>query len=378
VEVLSLGDQCICDFPTNQNKKVNVVPLVLVRCASCGLLQLQHSADKNLLYDEYWYRSSMNQTMREALKDVVRAAEEWAQGGAWLDIGANDGCLLSFVPDSFVRVACEPATTFHAQLEEHADIVIPGFFSKAAVDEKRIERFSVITSCAMFYDLDDPLSFCQDIAACLSSDGVWVNQLNDSPTMLDCNGFDSICHEHVTYWDIHNLKDLYQRAGLKIVNVTFNAVNGGSMRVFATHAASVVTESNLAGYPKATTGRVTEFAMRIPRWKRLMQDLLSSNASKNGPAWAYGASTKFSTMMQYLDSHQTILAVADRNAAKHGRFMVGSWLPITSEATMRAARPKLLLVGPWAFRSEFIAREAETRAAGTTMLFPLPNPEYVL
>jgi hypothetical protein len=378
VEVLALGEQYLCAFPTTQDSSLPKSPLTLVRCATCGLLQLQHSADKNLLYDEYWYRSSMNMTMREALKDVARSAQEWQQDGVWLDIGANDGCLLSYVPDPFVRVACEPASTFHAQLEEHADYVIPTFFSKAAFDDKVQERCSVITSCAMFYDLDDPLSFCKDIEACLAPDGVWVNQLNDSPTMLDCNGFDSICHEHVTYWDVHNLKDIYRKAGLKIVNITFNSVNGGSMRVFAAKDASIISECNLAGFQKASTGRVSEFAQRIPRWKRLMQDILSSNAQRNGPAWGYGASTKFSTMLQYLDCNHTFLSVADRNAAKEGRFMVGSWLPITSESTMRAARPRLLVVGPWAFRSEFVAREAATRASGTTMLLPLPNPEFIL
>jgi len=378
VEVLVLGEQYLCAFPADPNTMLPKAPLVLVRCGNCGLLQLLHSTDVDLLYNEYWYRSSMNQTMREALKDVVRSAEIYQQDGAWLDIGANDGCLLGYVPSVFTKVACEPAATFHAQLEEHADYVIGGFFSKAAVADKYEGKFSVITSCAMFYDLDDPLSFCKDIEAILENDGVWVNQLNDSPTMLDNNGFDGICHEHVTYWDIHGLKDLYKRAGLKIVDVTFNGINGGSMRVFATKASSRVVERNIQGMPKATTERVSLFALRVPRWKRLMQDLLSDNARRNGPAWGYGASTKLTMMLQYLDAPQTFLAVADRNHAKHGRLMAGSWLPITSEETMRAARPRLLVVGPYSFRSEFVAREEKLRSTGTTMLFPLPNPEMVL
>lgn len=378
VEALDLGEQYLCAFPSEQNTMLPKAPLLLVRCAGCGLLQLLHTTDKNLLYDEYWYRSSMNLTMREALRDVVHAGLAFASEGAWLDIGANDGCLLSYVPDSFVRVACEPAATFHAQLEEHADYVVPTFFSKESVKDKTEGRFDVITSCAMFYDLDDPLSFCKDIEASLTKDGVWINQLNDSPTMLRSNGFDSICHEHVTYWDLHNLNAVYGKAGLKIIQVTFNDVNGGSMRVFGARKGHSVSECGIQGYPKATTGEVSSFALRIPRWKRMMQDMISDSARKNGPAWCYGASTKLTAMLQYLDSSQCFMAVADRNHAKHGRFMVGSWLPITSEETMRAARPRLLFVGPWAFRGEFVAREEALRSTGTTMLFPLPNPEFVL
>lgn len=380
VEALDLGEQYLCAFPaTLDNASLYPkAPLLLVRCASCGLLQLLHTTDSHLLYDEYWYRSSMNKTMRLALQDVVHAAMAYASEGAWLDIGANDGCLLSYVPDSFTRVACEPAATFSAQLEEHADKVITTFFSKEAVRDKAEDHFDVITSCAMFYDLDDPLSFCKDIHDLLSRDGVWVNQLNDSPTMLKANAFDAICHEHVTYWDIHNLKDLYTKAGLKIFQVTWNDINGGSMRVFAVRNGQSIPACSIAGYPKATTAEVSSFALRVGRWKNLMRDLLFDSARRNGPAWAYGASTKFTTLLQYLNSSECFLAVAERNHAKHGRFMIGSNLPITSEETMRAARPRLLVVGPWAFRSEFVAREEPLRATGTTMLFPLPNPELVL
>jgi hypothetical protein len=378
VEVLSLGEQYLCAFPTEINSMLPKAQLMLVRCASCGLLQLLHSTDVDLLYNEYWYRSSMNQTMRDALRDVVNTGLAYHNEGAWLDIGANDGCLLSHVPNEFTKIACEPAATFHAQLEEHADHVVGTFFSKAAVEDKFDGKCAVVTSCAMFYDLDDPLGFCKDIASVLHRDGVWINQLNDSPTMLETNGFDGICHEHVTYWDVHQLAEVYRKAGLKIVEVTFNGVNGGSMRVVAVKSTMAMPEKRLEGLPKANTQAVSEFALRIPRWRRIMQDLLSDNARRNGPAWGYGASTKFTAVLQYLDASQTFLSVADRNHAKHGRYMVGSWLPIVSEDTMRRARPRLLVVGPWSFRNEFNAREIDLRRNGTTMLYTMPSIEMVL
>ena len=204
---------------------------------------------------------------------------------------------------------------------------------------------------------------------------MWVNQLNDSTTMQEKNGFDSICHEHLTYWDPASLSDLYAKNGLQVFRITHNDVNGGSMRAFARKANKPLV---LQGATRPTSEDVSRFAMRIPRWKRQTKDLLAYYARQSGPIWAYGASTKFSTMLQYLDARECFHAVADRNPAKHGKLMVGSWLPIKSEESMRAAQPKMLFCGPWAFRDEFVKREATLRDSGTTMLFPLANLEFVL
>jgi len=374
VHVLSLGDQYLCAFPQHVDPGLPKAPLTLVRCGVCGLLQLLHSVERDLLYGEYWYRSSVNQTMREALKDLVNDALKFVDTGAWLDIGANDGCLLSHVPDKFHKTACEPSRTFHSQLEEFADEVIPTYFSRSETEKS----YDVITSAAMFYDLDDPLSFSKDIAASLAPNGIWINQLNDAPTMLDRNAFDGICHEHLCYYTAHDLEALYRRAGLKIIALRFNEINGGSMRVFAMRSDSGIGEKNLAGYPKVSPVDAEEFSDRVLRWREIMHSVLDGGSLKYAPIWCYGASTKGSTLLQFLGMNERFYAVADRNPAKHGRFMVGSWLPITDEVTMRKAKPRCMVVLPWAFRAEFVAREAATRKDGTIQMFPLPNPEFVL
>lgn len=369
--MLSLGEQFLVDFPKDINHGLPRAPLDLVRCGGCGLLQLAHSADPELLYRDFWYRSSVNQTMRLALQDVVReVVENDHRWGTWLDIGANDGYLLSRVK-GFHRIGCEPATVFEADLKAHCEEMILDFF-RGQVDPQSCD---VITSIAMFYDLDDPDTFLEHIARSLKRDGVWINQLNDSPTMLSQNAFDSIVHEHLCYYDVPSLQQLYRKHGLEIVRISRNDVNGGSIRVAAKKRGK---PTDLSDYPAPTREQVRAFASRTRRWRALMQDYGSYWAEFN--VWGYGASTKGACLLQYLGEPwvSMLKGVADRNRHKHGLRMVGSWTAIASEAEMRQSGPDLLLVMPWAFRKEFVAREAALREAGTAMLFPLPNLEVIL
>lgn len=377
VSVLNLGDQELPRFLDSENEPVPKAPLHLVRCATCGLLQLEHSVDPDLVFRQYWYRSSINQTMRKALKDLVATATQIKERGVWLDIGANDGCLLDQTPDIFRRIACEPAITFHDQLREHAEVVIPTYFSREALTNAGEDKCDVITSAAMFYDLDDPNSFVADIAKSLAKGGVWVNQLNDSPTMLKRNAFDSIVHEHLCYYDLPTLKDLYERHGLEINHVSYNEVNGGSIRITASKKRTLSRLSD-TWFVGNSQQEVESFALRVKRWRRQMREIIDSDLMRYRPLWGYGASTKLGVMLGYLERNEVFIGIADRNAAKWGRKFGGTGIPIVNEVQFRAAKPGYVLVGPWAFRNEFIERERTIMDAGATLIFPLPNIEFVI
>ena len=372
--VLDLGTQFLPRFVAEPDNSLPKSPLHLVRCADCGLLQLAHTVSADLLYREFWYRSGINESMRVALHDLVRDAVRRIVRGTWLDIGANDGYLLSRVPQTFRKVAVEPALNLRDELGEHADVVVSDYFSAAAINGVKCD---VITSAAMFYDLDNPGAFLDDIRNSLANGGIWINQLNDSPTMMKANAFDAICHEHLCYYDLHTLRALYDTHGLRIAAVTHNDVNGGSIRVTAMRHQDLPDKEHLpmTGMPRTSAEDAQRFARRIIKWKDVFGELVSNL----GPGlWCYGASTKGSTLLQYLDMNPSFEAVADRNPRKHGLRMVGSWLPIKNEEEFRVAAPRYALVLPWAFKSEFMAREKDARAAGTNFVFPLPNPEVVL
>jgi hypothetical protein len=379
--VISLGNQYLVNFTSGVDFDLPRAPLELVRCSACGLLQLSATVSRDLMYRDYWYRSSVNQTMRDALDDLVRSAKDFAEGGTWLDIGANDGYLLSKVPDTFRRIACEPARTFHETLHKVADSVIPSFFSAShdvLMASKRQGACDVITSAAMFYDVDEPSDFISDIAKVLSPDGVWINQLNDSPTMLKRNAFDAVCHEHLCYYDLPSLERMYRAHGLAIVGVTYNEVNGGSMRVFAKKATGIGSRFLLSDHNSVSAQDAVLFAQRVWKWRTRMVDLLTGPLETPKGIWLYGASTKGSVLLQYLDCPGAFRAIADRNPAKHGLKMAGTWLDVLPEEEMRADRPRFLVALPWAFRDEFVKRERDLLDLGTTMVFPLPNIELVL
>lgn len=370
-EVLFLGDQFLPRWVDGVDMTLPKAPLKLVMCERCHLLQLGHTVDSDLLFKNYWYRSSVNQTMRSALDDVVHHGLGYHKEGAWLDIGANDGYLLSQVPKGFRKLAYEPALDFYQGLKDQKiDHVVNDYFRGDVPFP-----CDVITSCAMFYDLDNPHRFVEDVAKALAPDGVWINQLNDAPGMLRMGDFSAICHEHLTYWDLHQLEELYRQHGLTITRVTWNDVNGGSARVVARK--STRQREDLLGIPKTDPDKVRAFAKRTVKWKTVMQDMIDG-VFWHGGAYCYGASTKGCVMLQYVDPNGVFKGIADRNPLKHGLQMAGVWAPIVSEDEFRAAKPRWALVLPYAFRDEFDRREVELRAQGTTFVYPFPDISFVL
>lgn len=369
--VLDLGEQFLPRFVPEVDYGLPRAPLQLVRCVVCGLLQLKHTVQPDLLFRKYWYRSSINQTMKVALVHLVEHAVQYHKFGSWLDIGANDGYLLSQVPDAFQKTACEPALDFADALNDKAQRVVTDYFSA----ELCPGPYDVITSAACFYDVDDPHRFVADIAKVLSNDGIWVNQLNDSPTMMEKNGFDGICHEHLMYYSVPDLANLYRQHGLTITRVTHNEVNGGSVRVIARK--STRAREDMLGLKTPSREQVLAFAGRVKKWKERMLDLCHGPFAQHG-CWVYGASTKLMVMLQYLDCHETWIAAAERNPLKYNLKMVGSWTPIVSEQAMRESRPAYVLCGPYSFREEFLRRERSLLDAGATMVMPLPSIELSL
>lgn len=385
--VLELGDLYLSNFVPAIDNDLPQAPLNLVLCRECNLAQLSHSVDPDLMYRQYWYKSGINETMRQELRDVVRQALEWwsplpsrSRQYVWMDIGANDGYLLSQVPTRsefgplFRRIGVEPADNLRMELGENCEKVIPTYFSADAV----AEQCDVVTSCAMFYDLNDPVRFCEDITRLLKPEGVWVNQISYTPQMLREMGFDNICHEHNVYYTLDTLQQVYKKAGLRIFDFTFNDINGGSVRVAACHRESrherpVRTHEFREG---VTREDYHHFARRVRKWRREMVNLI-------GKLWGqrihiYGASTKGNTLLQYLGINGAFECAADRNPAKEGLMMVGTWTPIVSEEESRGKEPDYYFVLPYAFLPEMRVREHAFLDGGGRLLVPLPDIRIIV
>lgn len=367
-----------------------------------GAVRLNTVAPLNIMYGQYWYRSGITDTMKTELSDIVRsilATFKVEKGDVWLDIASNDGTLLSNVPKFCYRLGIDPADdSYKQEAEKHSDEIIQNYFSEQAYKSAKCgeQKAKVITTIAMFYDLDDPDSFVQDIHKILHEDGLWVIQLSYTPLMLQQLAFDNICHEHIYYYSLFNLKKLMNRNGFDIVDVQLNDINGGSFRVYMMKTTadktkfgsqphrdvcnfridSILAHENTIGLDDPNTWN--HFAEKIDLLKKQTVDFIRAEKAKGKTVWGYGASTKGNTLLQYFNLDSSLIdGIAERSPFKYGLTTVGSNIPIYSEEEMRKANPDYLLVLPWHFINEFKNRECEYLKAGGKFIVPCPKFEII-
>lgn len=392
--VFDLGNLAISDFL--DGAEVIRSPLTLVVCdvaaGGCSFVQLAHRAvDRDVLYREYWYRSGVNEAMRAALADVTAGAEAMVgltTGDVVLDIGANDGTLLrTYAREGVVRVGFEPAGNLLDEARTGTDLIIPDYFT-ARDYERHLDnrRAKVVTSIAMFYDIEEPHVFVHDIAEILAPDGIWVVQMANLVNMLDTNGFDNINHEHVGYYSLEVMDRLVRSHGLVVRHVETNGTNGGSLRLYIGHAGADGTVDGsvrdmLAAERELRLGfsaTYRPFARRTARLKDAVRQFVLGEIANGKVFHVYGASTKGNTILQFLELDDRHFAMAaDRTPEKWGLSTVATNIPIVSEEESRAQRPDYLFVLPWHLRDAFVARESDYLRAGGRMLFPLPGPVIV-
>ena len=401
--VVSLGAQHIGGAFAGPDGKPPVqrrVPLELVRCDpsrdqnACGLVQLRHSVPPRILYRSYYYRSGINQTMRDHLASLARMAESIAQPKAAdlvVDIGCNDGTLLkSYETPGLKILGFDPATNIVAYAKANGVPVVNDFFSAASFRQACPDRKpKVITSIAMFYDLENPHAFVADIKSLLGEQGVWLLELSYLPTMLERNSFDTICHEHLEYYALAPMERLLAEHDLEVLDVSLNDINGGSFCIAVGHAGRMPLSD--AAVQRVQDLRLREFEMaldtdqpfalfrkNIAQIKTDLVAFLKKAKAQKKLVHGYGASTKGNTTLQFCGiTPKWVPAVADRNPDKWGSRTIGTNIPILSEEDSRKQKPDYYLVLPWHFIDEFKRREEAFLARGGKFLLPIPTVRCV-
>ena len=389
--ILSLGLQYPSNFIELNSipDKKEKIPLELIFCEKkdCGLLQLKHTASRESLYKEYWFRSGLNEKMVDALKDITKSVEKrisLSENDIVLDIGCNDGTLLRSYQSKVRLVGFEPASNLMNEASKDTDLIINNFFSFFEfVQHFPNERIKAITSIAMFYDLEDPNSFVSDIVNCLDQDGIWVIQMAYLIPMLELNAFDNIVHEHLEYWSLKSVKRLLEEYGLEIFDVELNDVYGGSFRIFVktkkngkiniqNSVDEFLKKEDEFGLEKKET--YLDFANRVNSLKNKLNDFIKEEISNGKSIYAYGASTKGNTLLQFYNLNNKLISkAADRDSKKFGKMTIGSNIPIISEEQARDEKPDYFLVLPWHLVDFFKERENAFLKNGGKFIVPLPD-----
>lgn len=393
VEVLDLGEHALTGiFPASPEQHIPAAPLELVWCRSCTLLQLAHSVAPTELYgDNYGYRSGLNASMVDHLAREARGLEALvglSPGDVVLDIGSNDGTLLGcYTTGQLRRIGIDPTAAKFAEFYPEGAVVAPDFFSASQFHELSDAPARIITSIAMFYDLENPVAFARDVRECLAEDGVWHFEQAYMPSMLRSTTYDTVCHEHLEYYSLATVRRILEEADLELIEVRFNRVNGGSFAVTAARRGSpIAPRGALIDWFTAQEERVglhTEgpfrgFEERVFQHRTDLVQLMGALRAEEASVMGYGASTKGNVLLQFCGfTSADIEAIAELNPDKFGRVTPGSWIPIVSEDEMRKRQPDYLIVFPWHFRDAIIAREEEYLRNGGRLIFPLPEIEIL-
>ena len=395
IRVVDLGEQHLTGvFPKARDEWISHGPLRLVWCDSCTLVQLDHSYDAGEMYGEnYGYRSGLNRSMVEHLRNKCHSLEHvanLASGDLVIDIGSNDGTLLrSYQTPGLRKVGIDPTAGKFRQYYDEQTRLIVDFFSRERLEAAlgSDAHASLITSIAMFYDLESPRSFIRDIRDSLASDGLWHFEQSYMPSMLRLNSYDTICHEHLEFYSFTVVREMLEAEGMKVVDVWMNAVNGGSFAVTASRRQSrhpeataisswiMQRESHLGlGNPAV----YRDFERRIWEHRQELRSLVHSLTRAGKRIIGCGASTKGNVILQFCGlGADDIAAISDVNEDKWGRLTPGTAIPIVSEADGRAMRPDYMLVLPWHFKEGIVQREREFLERGGRLIFPLPEIEIV-
>lgn len=394
VSVLNLGQQELTGvFPKTSQDEVTRGPLELVWCPDSGLLQLRHTYDSSEMYgDNYGYRSGLNQSMVDHLSSKVAYLERLVglkAGETVLDIGSNDCTLLkAYGVQGIDRVGIDPTGKKFAQYYPDDVKLVPDFFSAEAYASTGAKPAKIITSIAMFYDLEDPIAFARQIEMSLASDGIWHFEQSYMPSMLRLNSYDTICHEHLEYYSLGVVKTILDAAGMKVVDVIMNNVNGGSFAVTATKKGNSAIRQNDAVIDWLleqedrmglnTPKPYRDFEERVFRHREDLIRLIKALRADGKTVLGYGASTKGNVVLQFCGfGPDDIPAIADVNPEKFGRVTPGTHIPIISEADAKKMNPDYYLVLPWHFKEGILRREREYLNSGGKFIFPFPEIEII-
>ena len=393
ITILSLGEQVLTGvFPKSIDEPVSKGPVDLVWCPESGLVQMKQSFEATEMYGEnYGYRSGLNNSMVRHLQQKIWTLEklvDLSENDLVIDIGSNDATSLKAYRGNHKKVGIDPSGNKFKHFYTDDILLIADFFtSDAFATIFSGQKAKIITSIAMFYDLDNPVDFVKDIEKCLDNEGIWHFEQSYLPSMLKTNSYDTVCHEHIEYYSLSVVNNMLKSCNLRILDVQINSINGGSFAVTACKVDSnFISNTPIINWLLKqelemglnTINPYKEFELRAFKHRERLLDLIESLIADGKRIFGYGASTKGNVLLQFCGlTNKHIQYIAEVNEDKFGCFTPGTLIPIISEEEAKAMKPDYFLVLPWHFKENILSREREFLENGGKFIFPLPEIEII-
>lgn len=392
-ECLNLGKQTLTGvFPANKKEKITSGNLGLVFCKTCELLQLSENFNRNEMYGtNYGYKSSLNPTMVNHLRSKainLQMIANLENQDIVVDIGSNDGTFLSFFKKNYSLIGIDPTISKFKNSYKKNITKIADFFSENVLKKYLLKKKAkLITSIAMFYDLEDPQSFAKEIYNCLDKDGLWHFEQSYMPNMIKNVSYDTICHEHLEYYSLKSVKYILDKADFKIIDIQLNKVNGGSFALTVAKKKSkkfnqsklidwLLKKEEIFNFNDIKTIKL--FSEEVHKHKKLFKNLILNLNDMGKKVIGYGASTKGNVILQFCNINNKLMPyIVDINPDKRNKFTPGTNIKIINDLDLKKKKFDYLVVLPWHFRDFIIEKERNYLKQGKKLIFPLPDIEII-
>jgi hypothetical protein len=371
------------------NSKEPFYPLHVLVCRTCWLVQLEQYVSADEIFAEYAYFSAFSDSWVEhARRYTVEMTQRFAlgPGSSVIELASNDGYLLQwFVKAGIPVLGIEPAVNVAAAAEERGVPTLVRFFgvelaAELAAKGRRADLLAGNNVLAQVPDVND---FVAGMALILASEGVITLEFPHVLRLIDENQFDTVYHEHFSYFSLHTVSLILARHGLEVFDVEELPTHGGSLRVYAHHqddltkpVAPSVKELLVAedAFGLTSLDRYRQFASQVEETKRGILELLIRLKRQGASIAGYGAPGKGNTLLNYCGIRSDFIDfTVDRNPYKQGKFLPGTHIPIHDPAEIERRRPDYVFILPWNVKDEIVAQLSHIRAWGGQFIVPIPS-----